>query len=151
MVPLAVGRSRSFLKALAEPPSHRVLDSVQAAAERMRRFNPKLSAQLALSLADRITRPVEGGVTWTWDPLHRSPSPVPFDPALFGRWLDAIASPTLYIEGEQSQFKPPDTDARLERISGVQRQTIPNAGHLVHHDAPAALAAAISGWLEPTE
>jgi len=148
MVPLAVGRARSFLHALQEAPRHSILADVNAAAARMRRFNPKLPETTALTLARRTTRPVDGGVIWTWDPLHRATSPVPFDPALFRHWLKAITAPTLYIDGAESRFRPPDTGDRLEHIANVQRLTIPRAGHLVHHDTPEALAEAINRWLE---
>jgi pimeloyl-ACP methyl ester carboxylesterase len=150
-VPLALARSRQFLNHLQTPPVNKPLASIQAAAARMTRHNPRLDPELALRLADRITTAQpDGTVLWTWDALHRATSPVPFDPAAFVTWLASIEAPTLYIDGGESRFQIPDTNDRLRHIRGAQRLQIAAAGHLVHHDAPKPLATAIDMWLGAT-
>jgi pimeloyl-ACP methyl ester carboxylesterase len=59
---------------------HKVLPSVEAAADKLRAKDPLLTAASAYELAAAGTRPIEGGVTWKHDPLHLTmgrASPVP--------------------------------------------------------------------------
>lgn len=144
---LSVGRSRSFLKQRREPPVHKVLADLDDAVLRMKRFNPRLDDALARRLAARITEPVDGGLRWTWDPLHRATNPNPFDPRQFERWVRAIESPTLYIHGADSPFRVPDLDERYSWLARARRVDVDGAGHLIHHDAPDALAALIREFL----
>ena len=147
LVPLAVPRSRQYLDALASPPTHHPMPDLTAATARMTRHNKALSPDEAIRLATRLTRPhPDGGLVWTWDPLHRATSPVPFDPRIFLHWVRNITAPVLYIDGGRSPFRPSDLASRLEAVPNLTTHTIEDAGHLVHHDAPVALAHAIEGW-----
>jgi pimeloyl-ACP methyl ester carboxylesterase len=158
----AVERARAFLDHLAEPRRHPAFTNVAAAAQRMRQYNPRLSEWNAMRLATRITRPVreddtdvlppirDGYVTWTWDPQHRGRTPNPFDADLHKMFLAEIRAPTLLIDGGASRFRlsPEDHAKRVAAIANHESHVVPNAGHLVHHDAPEALADAIGRFLD---
>jgi pimeloyl-ACP methyl ester carboxylesterase len=58
-------------------------------------------------------------------------------------FLSAIRAPTLLIDGGASPFKLMDREARRSCLTGAIELTIPDAGHLIHHDAPDALAGAL--------
>lgn len=146
LTPLALARSRRFLDRRRDPPRHEPMADLDAAVKRMRRHNPRLPDDEALRLAARITKPVDGGVVWTWDPRHREVNPVPFDPELFRTWVQAIEAPVLAIDGSDSPFRIPDLQRRLSWLRSVQTASVPGAGHLVHHDAPRALGMLLREW-----
>jgi pimeloyl-ACP methyl ester carboxylesterase len=57
--------------------------------------------------------------------------------------------PVHIVWGEQDTWIPLDRAIRLAAaIPGASRRTIPAAGHLVHYDAPAALADELRSWLQ---
>ncbi len=150
----ALSRARDFVAERARPPQHKPMLSAAEAADRMRRVNPRLEPATAMALATRSTRPAlpdegpQGSVVWTWDVLHRARSPVPFQAALFERFLDAVKAPVLRIDGADSGFVLPDADQRASHLPVQRTVRIAGAGHLVHHDAPDALADEISAFLD---
>ena len=146
----SLDRPRRALDDRADPPAHPVLRDAADAAGRMRRHNPSLSEAEALRLATRATRPVPGGVTWTWDALHRARSPQRFSAAAFADHLRAIRAPALLLRGGASPYAAlPDIDAREAAVPGATRATLDGAGHLLHHDRPEALTDLLAGWLGP--
>lgn len=152
-------RAEAFLDAMAAPPRHKLFPDVAAAAARMTRVNPNLGEAQALRLAARVTRPTvpgdteaeahrEGWLTWTWDPLHKARNPVPFRADVHRGFLARIQAPTLVIDGGDSPLAPDDALARVAAIPTSRRVVLPGAGHLVHHDAPEALADLVRAHLE---
>jgi len=141
-------RAKLFLEHRRNPHRNPVLEDVPAAALRIRRHNRRLSEERALSLAEHSTRPVDGGVTWSWDARHRARSPRPFVDAQFIPFLQEITAPTLVIWGGASGF--PGL-GRAEHISGARVVQIPGAGHLVHLDAPESVAREVEGFLSTSQ
>lgn len=144
----AVGLARQFLAAHRTPPRHPVMADVAEAAARMRRYNPRLTEATALRLAQRTTRPVPGGLTWSWDARHRARNPVPFQGRLFERFLTAIEAPVLLVDGGDSPFAAATDPSRRAALPGARHTVIDGAGHLLHHDRPDALARVIRAFLE---
>jgi len=148
MVSIALQRSRSFLEDLRNPRSHKPIPDLVDAVRRMRRWNTSIPDYEAERLAQRITRPhPDGGLMWTWDPLHRASSPYPFSADLFHTWIREITAPTLLVDGSTSLFRVPDGAERAASVPNATSVTIEDAGHLLHHDRPAALARVISEHL----
>ena len=144
MTAAALKRSRDFLEHLRKPRTHRRLEDLSAAVARMRYWITTLASEVAERLAERITEPhPEGGLRWTWDPLHRATAPVPFSAELFQQWIRAITAPTLLVEGSASLFRVPDGAERAASLTDARSVTIDGAGHLIHHDRPEALARVI--------
>lgn len=140
-----VDRARQFLAHRRRPPSHgEPFAELADAARRMQKHNRKLADDEARRLAGRQLRQDADGLHWAWDPRHRSRSPTPFVERQFVRFLERITAPTLVVYGADSPFPGIErashlTDHRTERIAG--------AGHLLHHDQPAALATLIESHL----
>ncbi|HHO49774.1 MAG TPA: alpha/beta hydrolase [Deltaproteobacteria bacterium] len=143
----AIDRARRFLDDLRAPPSHSPLASVEAGIERVQLYNPSIPTEIARALVARTTRPSPGGLVWTWDPLHRARSPVPFQAPLFRRFLAEITAPTLVIKGRRSGFVVADEAQRLAALADARVAVVDDAGHLIHHDAPEALATLIEEHL----
>jgi len=125
-------------------------------AQRLMRRNPRLTLERASFIADRWTWPLPGGgVRLRADPAHRL-----VNPYLYRReeteacWRQVVA-PVLMVFGELS-----DLATRLGTEGGEQafRAFIPDlrvevlagAGHMLHHEAPAAVARLIEGFLGNT-
>ncbi len=139
----AIDRARAFLADLRDPPAHPPAVTEVDAADRLRRWNPALSADTASWLAARLL----GGGTWGWDSRHRMRAPVPFQASIFCRFLREITAPTLIVEGVASPFRVPDAEARKAALVQASAVCIPG-GHLLHHDNPGGLANAITSFLE---
>jgi pimeloyl-ACP methyl ester carboxylesterase len=151
----AMERARQFLDARTDPPRHGTFSGPEEAAARLQRASPRLSDARALALATRVLCRVTSDAdmsterwTWTWDPLHRGRSPVPFNAELHTGFLAALRCPTLLIDGADSPWRPPDGPQRARAIAQATSLTLPNAGHMLHHDAPLPLAAAICRFLD---
>ena len=62
--------------------------------------------------------------------------------------LDEVRVPTHIIWGEEDTWIPVDRATRLQAlIPGATVATVADAGHLIHLDAPAALADELRSWL----
>jgi len=148
MTAIALKRSRDFLDDQRRPRQHKKLPDLAAAVRRMRHWNTSLTPDEAERLAGRITTAhPDGGLVWTWDPLHRSTAPFPFSAELFHAWIRAITAPTLLVEGSTSLFRVPDGLERAASLTDARSVSIDGAGHLIHHDRPEALARVIRDHL----
>ncbi len=144
----AVRAARSFLDGLAKPPVHAPFADIDAGVAKILRFNPNIAHATARAMVERSTRPVTGGLVWTWDPLHRARSPKPYSWAEYRQFAAAITAPTLLIDGADSVFRFPGVTERADAFAHARLQSIGGAGHLVHHDQPERLAQAIDTFLE---
>ena len=116
--------------------------SLEDAAKRFHRVNPRLTAERALELTRWGMRQNENG-TWTWkfDPLHRTTSPLPFYAEQAMEFYRRIECPVLVIFGKQSRQAPrPDLQQRLNAIRDHRQAAIDRAGHMIHQDNPDDLA-----------
>jgi len=139
----AMTRLTAHLDQTARPQTHRVLPGLAAAAARVRRL-VRVDEERALTLAARITRPVPGGVTWTWDPLHRTRSPVGYDVDRHKMALAAIQAPLTLVWAQGSLMASlPDLPER-EALVPLHRREVWDCGHNVHVDEPSRLAALIA-------
>ncbi|MCA9569791.1 MAG: alpha/beta fold hydrolase [Myxococcales bacterium] len=141
-----VDRARRFLDQRRAGVRHGPpMADLEAAAERLRRANRALSPQAALDLASRQTREVRGGLQWAWDARHRGRAPRPFDERHLEVFLREITAPVLAIRGSRSGYPAFE---RAEHLQDVRTRVL-EAGHLVHHDAPADLADAVRTHVMP--
>jgi len=141
----AVQRGSQFLEHRLKPPTHSPLESVEAAAARMRNFNHSLQLDEAIRLAGRHTKMSENGsLTWRWDSRHRSRSPRPFSAQTFKVYLQKIRSPTLLIFGDQSFYMTmPDLQERIDSFSNAELVFLEKIGHHPHQQCPNKLVALI--------
>ena len=64
-------------------------------------------------------------------------------------WLSEIACPTLVLAGDSDAGRPaPIHRAMAARIPGATLVLVPQSGHMVMMEQPAAVATAMRGWLE---
>jgi pimeloyl-ACP methyl ester carboxylesterase len=116
--------------------------SLDQAASRFHRANPRLTAERALELTRWGMRQQEDGKwIWKFDPLHRTTSPQPFYTEQAVEFYRRIECPVLVILGKESKQTPrPDMQERLAAIKDHRVIDIDRAGHMVHQDNPDDLA-----------
>ncbi|HWP58148.1 MAG TPA: alpha/beta hydrolase [Candidatus Acidoferrales bacterium] len=123
--------------------------SLEEAAKRFHRANPRLSAERAFELT-RWGMRQNGNGTWSWkfDPLHRTTSPIPFYAEQAMEFFRRIECPVLIVFGKQSRQTPrPDLQQRLAAIKNRREVVIDRAGHMIHQDNPDELAGEILAFM----
>jgi len=150
-------RLAKWLDELKTPQRLRTYDSVTQVAERLRKNNPRLSPARAAWLAPHWSRV---GADGQWhiqgDPAHKRTNPVLYrkDEVLEGWKL--IQAPLLWVEGADTdigkywgdRYSHAEFEARLAVVPQVSKLVLSDCGHMLHHDQPQALAAAIEAFLQ---
>jgi pimeloyl-ACP methyl ester carboxylesterase len=127
----------------------RVFATLEEAAERIRRLDPRCPPATALALAERSARAVDGGFSFKHDPLHVTPSPFPFDLARSRAFWSAIRCPVLLVQGGETEMAIPlDFADRVACFQSARRAIVAGAGHMLMRHRPAEVAALLVGFLE---
>lgn len=148
----APARARAWLDALRTPPELHAYASLDAVAARLSKNNPRLDVERARFLATHWSRrDSDGRYRLLADPAHKLPRARPYrlDETL-AIWSQ-VRAPALQIEAsDQATLK---RVAGLESIASFRRRfeifpdwrllLIDDTGHMVHHDQPEQLAAAL--------
>ena len=157
--------ARGRVDVLRGAAAHRSLPDVTAAAARLRVTHAGLDPATADLLAEHGTRVDEhGGVVWKFDPrtrdwlasfdreaieerwgLVRCPVLVVTGAAAWERWWSA-QSRSAQSEG-WVDFDAAEIRRRVGLFSNVRHVDIPDAGHMLPYDAPAAFADAVEAFL----
>ncbi|MFT7721798.1 MAG: alpha/beta hydrolase [Roseateles sp.] len=152
-------RLAAWLDELKAPPTLRPYATLADVAARLMKTNPRLPADKAAWLAGQWARPGadEGreGFLLNADPAHKRTNPMLYRKAEVLACWRRIAAPTLWVEGSDEQltrfwggrYPREDFEARLAQVPALQRAVLADAGHMLHHDQPEALAAHISAFL----
>ncbi len=139
-----------WLDALAHPPGFAGYRDLDAVADRLCKSNPRLPRDKAIFVAAHwASVAADGRATLRADPKHKLPFPTTTRmDDMYVLW-NAIEAPTLWVDGAQSHIAgwlAADRDPALEvarrfaHLRHGRRETIADAGHMLHHDQPAALA-----------
>lgn len=134
----------------------RSYSSAQAVAERLQRNNPRLPQDKAQWLAQHWAAP---GADGQWHLRahagHKIPSHQLYNADEAMACLRAITAPTLCIEASDdtiahywgTRYSLQEYRSRMACLPDVRHATVHDAGHMLHHDQPAALAALIEAFL----
>jgi pimeloyl-ACP methyl ester carboxylesterase len=149
----AAERYRRWLDELRVPPRFSTHETLEGFAAMLARRNPRLTPERAEFIAASWSRPLPGGAcTVSADPAHKLVNPV-----LYRReeaeaiWRGALA-PTLLVLGGRSEFRARlGADGTDEYFGSIFPKltiaTLPEAGHMMHHEEPEAVAALIESFL----
>jgi len=152
-----------WLDALADPPEFKPYANLDAVADRLQKNNPRLPREAALFLAGHWAEVLpDGRARLLADPRHKLPFPSVFRmEEVYAIWR-AIVAPVLWVAAAHSDIpkwlaEHPEGEIGADNLSGVRRRlthvpngrlvTIDDAAHMLHHDQPAAVAAAIETFL----
>ena len=149
-------RMAKWLGQLREPSRLQPYANRDAVAERLRRNNPRLPADKAIWLAGQWAEPGTDGL-WHLraDAAHRHVNPVPYRAAEAVAFWSRITAPLLWVQATGSRldahwggrYSLAEFNARLDHVPSVQRVSLDDAGHMLHHDQPEALARCIDAFL----
>lgn len=128
--------------------------SVDDVAARLQQNNPRLRADRAKWLAPHWARQSADG-QWDvqGDPAHRRINPMLYRLEEVMACWRAIQAPVLWIDGAQSELYlnanlNGETQRRRRHLAQVQSLVVDDAGHMLHHDQPEQVAAAIEQFLQ---
>jgi pimeloyl-ACP methyl ester carboxylesterase len=155
---------RRWLDALGAPAEFKPYADLGAVADRLQKNNPRLARERALFLAAHWAEVLpDGRARLTSDPRHKLPFPTVYRmDEVYAIWRE-ITAPVLWIAALDSATSRrldahPDGEADADIVANVGRRlarvphgrlaTIADAGHMLHHDQPGAVAAAIEPFLE---
>lgn len=149
---MAPDRLRGWLEALRDPPRMRIYPDRDAFARRLLQEDPFLTAERAAFLAAHLARETAGGLAWNGDPWHKAPAPHLFRLEESMSVWRQVSAPVLWVAGRQSWLvrdfatRPGDWEARRGCFTRVREAWIEEAGHMLHHDRPAAVARLIEDF-----
>jgi pimeloyl-ACP methyl ester carboxylesterase len=130
--------------------------SREAVAQRLMKTNPRLPADKALWLAGEWAAP---GADGQWRILgeagHKLVNPQLYRLEEVLAVHQRITAPVLAVEAAQNQmaqwwqnrYTLEEYHERLKSVPQVEVAQIDDAGHMLHHDQPAPLAALLNGFL----
>ena len=160
---LAPTKIAKWLDALADPPAFAPYRDLEAVADRLQRTNPRLSRDKARFLAAHWAEVLpDGSARLASDPRHKLPFPTVYRiEEVYAVWR-AIVAPTLWVAAMESNIPQwlgdhPEGEGGVDNLAGVRRRiahipharlvTVADAGHMLHHDRPDAVAALIEPFL----
>ncbi len=150
-------RYAKWLDELREPPVMRAYPSQQAVAARLQKTNPRLTDERAAFLSAHWAAPnAQGEWEILGDPVHKMSSPLLYRVEEVLACWEAITAPVLWVEADDTSawrwMGPKETarieiDRRIRHIPDVTTALVADAGHMLHHDQPQALADLIEKFL----
>jgi pimeloyl-ACP methyl ester carboxylesterase len=153
----APGRYAKWMDSLLEQPEMRNYPSRAAVAARLQKTNPRLSDERADFLSQHWAAQNDAG-EWEilGDPLHKNPGPLPYHVDDVMACWEAISAPVLWVEADQTNMWDwmgdkaegrAELERRLAHLRDVRCKMVHDAGHMLHHDQPVALAQMIEEFL----
>jgi pimeloyl-ACP methyl ester carboxylesterase len=143
----APGRYRAWFDAMDGGVSFSIYSDFENLAERIRSRNPCLSKSQADFVARQWASLKDGAVHLRADPMHKLPNAVLYRRAEAEACWREITASVLLVSGDSSPFAKEIGDPASLPFPDSQLCTIPDAGHMIHFDAPELLAAQIRQFL----
>jgi pimeloyl-ACP methyl ester carboxylesterase len=142
---------RDWLQAEALTPEFSRYADFDALAHRVRKRSPGMSAAAAAFVARQwATEEADGHIRLRADPRHKLPNPVLYRRAEAKACWAATVADVMLVAGAQSSFADRYAGSADDVYPEAERRVIPAAGHMLHFEAPAALAAVIEDFFGHT-
>lgn len=155
---LAPARYEEWFESLKKPARLKDYASLQEVADRLKSTNPLLRDTHARWLAQHWAHEVAGRWVLNADPAHKRPQPLLYRLPEVLIFFSRITAPVLFVEGDKTLYfmffnGKYSREEFLERAKTVPQftlATLKDAGHMLHHDQPEALAQLMAGFLLPS-
>jgi pimeloyl-ACP methyl ester carboxylesterase len=150
----APGRYRRWLDELHAPPSLKPYADFDALADRLQKGNPRLSRTRAEFLARHWGRQTDDGkVVLRGDPAHKIINPMLYQYEEVRACWNEVKAPVLWVDTSdtpllrRARISAEDHAARRAAFAQLRHVTVQDAGHMLHHDQPEAVARLIEDFL----
>jgi pimeloyl-ACP methyl ester carboxylesterase len=150
----APGRYARWLEELHDRPSLRPYRDFDDLAQRLRQGNRRLSAERAQFLARHWGHGAgEQGVALRGDPAHKIVNPVLWRYEEVRACWQQVSAPVLWVDAADSDtlermgLSAEDHAQRRAAFRDLRYETLADAGHMLHHDQPEAVARLIEDFL----
>jgi pimeloyl-ACP methyl ester carboxylesterase len=150
----APGRYARWLDELQDRPRLRGYKDFDDLAARLRQGNRRLSAEQAGFLARHWGHDAgEQGVALRGDPAHKIINPVLWRYEEVRACWQQVSAPVLWVDAADSDtlqrmgLAREDHDVRRAAFRNLRYETVADAGHMLHHDQPEAVARLIEDFL----
>lgn len=154
---VAPAKMATWLEALEAPPALATYRNLAAVADRLQKNNRRLPRDkadfLALHWGELL---FDGTARLRADPRHKLPFPNVYRlEEIYATWRN-ITAPTLWVAADDSDIPRwlagggdpvAEIERRMAHVPGAIRVTIADAGHMLHHDQPEAVARALEAFL----
>jgi len=148
-------RYARWLEELRDPPGLRPYASFAALEERLVQGNPRLSGEKAHFLARHWGRENEDGtMTLRSDPAHKIINPVLYRYEEVRACWEQVQAPVLWVDAAESDtlkrigLTQAQHAERRAAFKNLRYETVPGAGHMLHHDQPEAVARLLEAFFE---
>jgi len=153
----APAKFTTWLDALEDPPVLTHYRSLAAVADRLQKNNRRLARDKAEYLASHWGEALpDGTARLRADPRHKLPFPNVYRlEEVFAIW-QRITAPALWVVADDSDIPrwlagggdpAAEIQRRMAHVPGARLVTINDAGHMLHHDQPEAVARALETFL----
>lgn len=147
-------RIAKWLDEWRTPPQLKTYASIDELAARLAAGNARLGAAEARFLARAHAAERGGRIEFSSDPRHKASNPIPYRIEEARACWRKVEAPTLWILGADSdlvrRFYGDDggeVAARAACFADIRTASIADAGHMMHHDAPATVANVMENFL----
>jgi pimeloyl-ACP methyl ester carboxylesterase len=146
-------RYARWLDELRDPPGLRPYTGFSELADRLRKGNKRLSAEKAEFLARHWGREHGGRVLLRSDPKHKIVNPTLYRYEEARACWQQVSAPVLWVDGAESEtlkrlgLSEAQHAERRAAFRDLQYATVPDAGHMLHHDQPEAVARLVEAFL----
>ena len=145
-------RYRHWIARDSRAESFSTYENFDALAARVRKRSPRMGVGQAHFVAEAWATRADGRIVLRADPRHRLPNPVLYRRAEAEACWREVTAPVLMVGGEDSTMReaghPHDGAFDFELpFPNCASALIPAAGHMLHFEAPAALAELVRDFL----
>jgi pimeloyl-ACP methyl ester carboxylesterase len=152
----APARVATWLDQLQQPQTLPSFADHAGVARRLIKNNPRLAPERAAWLARHWARGEPGALQVLGDPAHKRVNPILYRVSEALAFWSRIQAKVLFVEGTETEpqrwwgtrYTLAEFHQRLSVVPDVQRAQLRDAGHMLHHDQPDALAALIAPFLQ---
>jgi len=147
----APAKYRSWIESATDAPDFSRYADFEALAFRILKRHPTMAAAEAAFVArEWATEDADGVIRLRADPRHKRPNPILYRRAEAVACCRAVTAKTLLVVGGSSSFADHLGGAATHMFPGCEQVAIDGVGHMLHFEAPRALAGAIENFLLPT-
>jgi pimeloyl-ACP methyl ester carboxylesterase len=148
-------RYARWMDELKEAPGWRPYESYAALADRLQKNNPRLLRERAEFLARHWGKDADGsGVVLRSDPAHKLVNATLYRLDEARACWERVTARVLWVDAEHSETRSrmrltgEELQERRQAFKNLRYETVRDAGHMLHHDQPGALAQLIEGFLQ---